>query len=100
MLWQHCIAEQILVFSCRYRNSVPVLVSASLATSTVVGGHLESRDALEVHHLQHLLGLGINLDDILFQSGDVWDVVVPSLPHVLCVDTTAYSALIPLLTLR
>ena len=28
-------------------------------------GHLEAGDRLEVHHLQHLLGLSVNLDDIL-----------------------------------
>ena len=41
---------------------------------------LEAGDALEVHHLEHLLGLGVNLDDVLFQGGDVRDVVVPPLP--------------------
>ena len=30
-----------------------------------VGGHLEPGDVGEVHHLQHLLSLGINLDNIL-----------------------------------
>ena len=30
-----------------------------------VGGHLESGDVGEVHHLQHLLGLSINLNNIL-----------------------------------
>ena len=44
---------------------VSVLVSASTTSTTCSSGHLESRNALEVHHLQHLLGLGINLDDIL-----------------------------------
>ena len=32
-------------------------------------GHLEPRDGLEIHHLQHLLGLGIDLDDILETKG-------------------------------
>merc|ERR1719452_129721 len=58
------------------RGLVPVLVSAA----AVVGSHLETRDALEVHHLQHLLGLSINLDDVLFQGRNIWDEVVPSLP--------------------
>ena len=31
----------------------------------VPSSHLESGDALELHHLQHLLGLSINLDDVL-----------------------------------
>merc|ERR1719452_236385 len=57
------------------RGLVPVLVSAA----AVVGSHLETRDTLEVHHLQHLLGLSINLDDVLFQGRHIWDDVVPSL---------------------
>ena len=46
---------------CRTRNS---LVSVGKAGSGV-GGHLEAGDGLEVHHLQHLLGFSINLDDVL-----------------------------------
>ena len=34
-------------------------------SGSVVGGHLQAGDGLEIHHLQHLLGLGVNLDDIL-----------------------------------
>ena len=34
-------------------------------SGSVAGGHLKPGDGLEIHHLQHLLGLGINLDDIL-----------------------------------
>ena len=30
-----------------------------------VGCDLKSGDGLEVHHLQHLLGFSINLDDVL-----------------------------------
>ena len=37
-------------------------VAAVLFTSS---GHLEAGNRLEVHHLQHLLGLSINLDDVL-----------------------------------
>ena len=37
-------------------------VAAVLFTSS---GHLETGNRLEVHHLQHLLGLSINLDDVL-----------------------------------
>lgn len=40
---------------------------------------LEAGDALEVHHLEHLLGLGVDLDDVLFKSGHVGNVVVPPL---------------------
>ena len=39
-------------------------------------GHLEAGDRLEVHHLQHLLGLGIDLDDILETKG------VKQLPNI------------------
>ena len=44
---------------------------------------LEAGDALEVHHLEHLLGLGVDLDDVLLESGDVGHVVVPPLPLLL-----------------
>ena len=37
-------------------------VAAVLFTSS---GHLEAGNRLEVHHLQHLLGFSINLDDVL-----------------------------------
>ena len=37
-------------------------VAAVLFTSS---GHLEAGNRLEVHHLQHLLGLGVNLDNVL-----------------------------------
>merc|ERR1719290_961059 len=63
--------------------SVSVLVSTGTTSSTCSSGHLQSRNALEVHHLQHLLGFGIHLDDILFQSRDIWDIVVSSLPLFL-----------------
>ena len=33
--------------------------------SPTSSGHLEAGDGLEVHHLQHLLGLSVDLDDIL-----------------------------------
>merc|ERR1712012_1197199 len=46
-------------------------------------GHLEAGNRLEVHHLQHLLGFSINLDDVLLKSRDVGDVVVPPLPLFL-----------------
>lgn len=37
---------------------------------------LESTDVVEVQHLQHLLGVWIDLNDVLLQSGDGWDVVI------------------------
>ena len=37
----------------------------SVISGPAVGRHLESRNALEVHHLQHLLGLGVHLNDVL-----------------------------------
>ena len=51
-------SKQRLVLG-QYRGLVSVI------SGPAVGGHLESRNALEVHHLQHLLGLGVNLDDVL-----------------------------------
>ena len=38
------------------------------AVSFTSSGHLEAGNRLEVHHLQHLLGLSINLDDVLKES--------------------------------
>ena len=49
------------------------LIKRVLLTSS---GHLEAGDRLEVHHLQHLLGLGIDLDDILETKG------VKQLPNI------------------
>ena len=37
-------------------------VAAVLFTSS---GHLEAGNRLEVHHLQHLLGLSVNLNNVL-----------------------------------
>lgn len=39
-------------------------------------GQLKSGDVVEFEHLQHLLGLWVDLDDVLLQGGHVWDVVV------------------------
>ena len=33
-----------------------------------VGCDLESGDGLEVHHLQHLLGLSVNFNDIILEK--------------------------------
>merc|ERR550539_2001758 len=69
-------SKQRLVLG-QYRGLVSVI------SGPAVGGHLESRNALEVHHLQHLLGLGVNLDDVLLQLGHVGDVVVSPLTLLL-----------------
>ena len=39
-----------------------------------VGGDLKSGDGLEVHHLQHLLGLSVNLNDIILMKRQVLDI--------------------------
>lgn len=50
----------------------------------VVGlGQLEAGDVVEVQHLEHLLGLGINLDDVLLQGGYLGHVVVTALTLLL-----------------
>lgn len=48
----------------------------------ICGGlrELEARDVVELQSLQHLFSLGVNFDDIVFQSGHFRNVVVPSLP--------------------
>jgi len=40
-------------------------------------------DGAEVHHLEHVLGLAVHLEDVLFEGGDVGDVVVPPLTLLL-----------------
>ena len=40
----------------------------------VPSSHLKSGDALELHHLQHLLGLSINLDDVLEEDKMYYNV--------------------------
>ena len=52
----------------------------SSTSSGLLGvGQLEARDALEVHHLQHVLCLGIDLDDVQLEGGHVRNVVVSAL---------------------
>merc|ERR1711893_93492 len=77
---------------------VVVAVVGDLVPETLValsGGELDG-DAAKVHHLQHLLGLGINLNDVLFQSRNIRNVVVPPLSLLflqLDGDTTDSAAL-------
>ncbi len=40
-------------------------------------------DGAEVHHLEHVLGLAVHLEDVVFEGGDVGDVVVPPLSLLL-----------------
>jgi hypothetical protein len=40
-------------------------------------------DGAEVHHLEHVLGLAVHLQDVLFEGGDVGYVVVPPLTLLL-----------------
>jgi len=47
----------------------PVLVSRWL-------NKLENRDVAELEHLKHLLGLGIDLNDVVLESGNLRYVVV------------------------
>jgi len=42
-------------------------------------GDLEAGQLVEVHHLQHLSGLGINFDNILLQSRYIWHIVISAL---------------------
>lgn len=44
---------------------------------------MESSDVVELEHLQHLLGLWVNLDNIVLQSRDLRNVVVSALPLLL-----------------
>ena len=53
-------------------------LSAVVSGSSAAAWQLEAGDALEIHHLQHVLGLRIDLDDILFQSGNVRNIVIPT----------------------
>jgi hypothetical protein len=40
-------------------------------------------DGAEVHHLEHVLGLAVHLQDVLFEGGHVGYVVVPPLTLLL-----------------
>lgn len=44
---------------------------------------LEPSDVVELEHLQHLLGLRIDLDNVVLQSGNLWDIVVSAFPLFL-----------------
>ncbi len=61
----------------------PNLVAEVAAANAAGVGDLKAGDGLEVHHLQHVLGLGVDLDDVLLKSGHVGHVVVPSLALLL-----------------
>ena len=39
-----------------------------------VGGDLKSGDGLEVHHLQHLLGLSVNLNDVILKKSKILEL--------------------------
>ena len=54
-------------------------LSAEVCTSTTAASQLKAGDALEIHHFQHVLGLRINLNNILLQSGNVRNVVISAL---------------------
>ena len=43
-------------------------------SGSVAGGHLKPGDGLEIHHLQHLLGLSVNLNDIILMKRQVLDI--------------------------
>merc|ERR1712168_1130954 len=46
----------------------------------LVQGHLKIRDVAHVHSLQHLLGVGVNLNDVLLNGRHLGYVVVSALP--------------------
>ena len=54
-------------------------LSAEVCSSTMAASQLKSWDALEIHHFQHILGLRINLNNILLQSGNIRNVVISAL---------------------
>jgi len=60
--------------------SILVLEPAAVGAT---GRRLKSRNGLEVHFLQHFLGIGINLNDVLLKGRDVRHIVVPSLSLLL-----------------
>lgn len=63
-----------------------LMIKTLIATSKVVGvglGQLESTNVVEVQKLQHLLGVGIDLNDVLLQGGNGGHVVVTTLTLLL-----------------
>ena len=58
-------------------------LSAEVCSSTTAASQLKSGDALEIHHFQHVLGLRINLNNILLQSRNVRNVVISALTFFL-----------------
>lgn len=86
------------------KHTVVLLVSVVSATASPgAGGELEAGDVLHVHELEHLLGLGVDLNDVLLQGGNVGHVVIPTLPLLLLQldgDTPDGGALQPLHEMR
>lgn len=67
-----------------FRMSLAVCLVASVVV-LVVGRlrQLKSGDVVEVQHLQHLLRLSINLDDVLLQSRHLRNVVITAFTLLL-----------------
>lgn len=58
------------------------MIKTLIATSVGLC-QLQATNVVEVQQLQHLLGVGIDLDDVLLQSGDGGHVVVTTLTLLL-----------------
>jgi len=75
-----------IVIPCKSEHHHLRAIEILVATTKVVGvglGELQATDVVEVQQFQHLLGVGVDLDDVLLQSGDGRDVVVATLTLLL-----------------
>lgn len=88
-----CIQRFLLFLRKQHLQNVHAVCLVASVVVLVVGRlrQLESGDVVEVQHLQHLLRLRINLDDVLLQSGHLGNVVITSLT-LLLLQLDGYSA--------
>lgn len=56
-----------------------LITSAAIATLGCRRRQLKAVDVVEVKHLQHLLSVGINFNDVMLQGRDLRNIVVTSL---------------------
>lgn len=68
----HIYCKNMTNFSVR--RELTRLISSVLMSRRLY--ELKNRDIAELQHLKHLLGLRVDFDDVVLQSGDFGDVVV------------------------
>ena len=68
--------EDFFLLKKHYKNRL----SSKVSTSTITAdSQLKCGNTVEKHNFQHILGLGINLNNILFQGGNLRNMIILAL---------------------